>query len=383
MFKPPSTFDFRKPELWPDWKTRFQRFRIAAKLDKEDEVLQINSLLYAMGTEAEKVFNQLTFTAGEANKFDILIQKLDAYFTPKVNIIHERSLFHSRIQQADENIEAYVRALHDMAARANFRDKDETIRDRLVLGVKDRELSQKLQMTPELTLKMAVDMARQQEQVKEQMTAQRSDNLDAVSVHGPSRGNAGGQRSGDQRNNRGNAGDQRRGDQRNYRGSRRGRRGRGGAADGQRSGQPCPRCGRDKHDGTVCPAMGKTCRGCGKTNHFQRVCRSRAAVDAVTTDSYFLGSLNSEPEDPPWRVSLLIAERVVSFKIDTGADVSVISETDWKQMSPRPKLHASRAKLDSPGGPVRNLGQFIAKTDLKGKPVSFRVFVLEGKRIVS
>ena len=40
---PPEKLDFAKPQEWPDWKQRFERFRCATKLNKEDEVLQINA----------------------------------------------------------------------------------------------------------------------------------------------------------------------------------------------------------------------------------------------------------------------------------------------------------------------------------------------------
>ena len=70
MFKPPECFTFAKPELCKEWKQRFSRFRIASKLDKEPETIQINSLLYSMGSEAEKVFVQLTFAEGEADQYD-------------------------------------------------------------------------------------------------------------------------------------------------------------------------------------------------------------------------------------------------------------------------------------------------------------------------
>jgi hypothetical protein len=41
MFKPPPAFDFQSPELWRDWKTRFERFRIATELDKKREIMQV------------------------------------------------------------------------------------------------------------------------------------------------------------------------------------------------------------------------------------------------------------------------------------------------------------------------------------------------------
>ena len=66
-----------------------------------------------------------------------------------------------------------MRALSELAERTNFHDKDITIRDRLVLAVVDKELSEKLQLTPDLTLKKAIDMARQSEELKFQLAAQR------------------------------------------------------------------------------------------------------------------------------------------------------------------------------------------------------------------
>ena len=56
---------------------------------------------------------QLTF-AEEADQYEKVQEKLDDYSTPKVYIIHERSIFHRRDQDMDENIECYVRALHDL-----------------------------------------------------------------------------------------------------------------------------------------------------------------------------------------------------------------------------------------------------------------------------
>ena len=107
-------------------------------------------------------------------------------------------------------------------------------------------------MTADLTLKMAVDIARQQEQVKAQMAEQRHEgSVDAVNVHGQS-GSTGGHQG-----SRGGIGS-RQGGARGHHGGHH----RGGGADGQHSSssQPCTRCGRDKHQGTACPAMGKTCR---------------------------------------------------------------------------------------------------------------------------
>ena len=169
---------------------------------------------------------------------------------------------------------------------------------------------------------------------------------------------------------------------------------------GQRGDQRCQRCGL--YHGTWCPAVGKTCRNCGNLNHFQSVCKSRAnrkqihnvnvnsdvedesakvhEQDTRYVNTFFIGSLDDANDDvPPWRIDLRINDLDVNFKIDTGADVSVITESQWKKMRPRPKIHTTQAKLESPGGKVETLGQFVAKTSWRGKQTNLRMFVLKNK----
>ena len=105
---PPEKLDFAKPQEWPDWKQRFERFRCATKLNKEDEVLQINALNYTMGKEAEHVFKAFTFAEGDEEKYAKVIEKFEEHFVPKKNIIHERACFHRRVHREGETVEAFI-----------------------------------------------------------------------------------------------------------------------------------------------------------------------------------------------------------------------------------------------------------------------------------
>ena len=71
----------------------------------------------------------------------------------------------------------------NLPKKAAFTEKDVAVHDRLVVGLKDRERSEKLQLQPDLTLKAALTRARQHEQVKLQLTEQRS-TADAVQSGG-------------------------------------------------------------------------------------------------------------------------------------------------------------------------------------------------------
>ena len=53
----PEKFDFSRQEEWPKWSRRFERFRQASGLAKEEEESQINTLIYAMGDQADDILN--------------------------------------------------------------------------------------------------------------------------------------------------------------------------------------------------------------------------------------------------------------------------------------------------------------------------------------
>ncbi|KAL5499382.1 hypothetical protein EMCRGX_G010781 [Ephydatia muelleri] len=107
----------------------------------------------------------------------------------KRNVIYERAKFNLRKQEDGEPVDDFVTTLYSLAQYCNFGDlHDEMIRDRLVVGLRDANLSEKLQLDSELTLEKAIAMARQSESVKLQQATVRGEQkivnveLEAVSV---------------------------------------------------------------------------------------------------------------------------------------------------------------------------------------------------------
>ena len=84
------------------------------------------------------------------------------------------------IRKRGRSVEEYIRHLYELSEYANFEDRESSIRDRLILGLLDQELSEKLQLESELTLAKATQIARQSELVKQQTGEQRG--LDHPSV---------------------------------------------------------------------------------------------------------------------------------------------------------------------------------------------------------
>ncbi|KAL6482004.1 hypothetical protein MHYP_G00100840 [Metynnis hypsauchen] len=234
-FNPPSEFKFDRPADWPEWKQRFSRYRLATKLSKDNGEIQVSSLIYSMGSEAEKIFSSFHFASEEEGKdFDAVLKKFDEYFIPRRNVIHERACFYQRSQQQGETAEQYIRVLYELAEYCEFGDKrDEHIRDRLVVGIQD--LSRKFQLKVDLTLAEVIDQARQAEEITKQISLQSNPpeaqyaNVNVLHHHGSPQSD---------------------------RRSRREQWQSSGSHQGHYKAENCGRCGKPKHnDMKRCPAL--------------------------------------------------------------------------------------------------------------------------------
>ena len=168
--EPPGPFNFAKPDEWPRWKRRFEQFRSASKLSAEGNPQQINTLLYCLGEEAESVLTSAGCEVGDDMPYATVMNALDAHFKVRRNVIFERARFNRRSQKDGESVEQYITELYSLVEFCEYGAlKEEMLRDRLVVGISDLALSEKMQTDPTLTLESAKKMARQKKAaVKEQ-----------------------------------------------------------------------------------------------------------------------------------------------------------------------------------------------------------------------
>ena len=58
----PEPFCFSRPEEWEKWIRRFERFRIASGLVSRDEEVQVSTLIYAMGYQADDILRSFALS---------------------------------------------------------------------------------------------------------------------------------------------------------------------------------------------------------------------------------------------------------------------------------------------------------------------------------
>ena len=166
--QPPAPFNFSKPDEWPKWRKRFEQFRSASGLNAEGEPRQVDTLLYCMGEEAESVLLSTNITADKRRQYSEVLSKFDSYFEVRRNTIFERARFNRRAQKQGESVEQYITELYYLIEFCAYGAlKDEMLRDRLVVGIQDLSLSEKLQADPTLTLEKAKTQIRQKAAVKD------------------------------------------------------------------------------------------------------------------------------------------------------------------------------------------------------------------------
>ncbi|KAF2347283.1 hypothetical protein FHG87_021961, partial [Trinorchestia longiramus] len=142
--RPPQKLNFQDPN-WDAWRSCFQSFRAETKLDQEKQDIQIATLRYSMGPESEKVFETFNMDPNTLT-YDQVLAKFDWFFkAKKKNVITLRRSFQNRMQKPKETVQDFCDSLKESALECEFPDAEERVRDQFIFGVKNKNLSQKLE----------------------------------------------------------------------------------------------------------------------------------------------------------------------------------------------------------------------------------------------
>ena len=152
--KPPESFAFEEPnapQRWARWQKQFQTYFTAAELSGKSKEVQVARLLNAAGAEAQEIHELFTFaTDDEKKEYTIVLQKFEEYCRPKKNVIYERFKFWSRSQKEGESFDPWLKDLRLMAKDCEFAEEENMIRDKVVYGVYDKKVQERMLRNYEL-----------------------------------------------------------------------------------------------------------------------------------------------------------------------------------------------------------------------------------------
>ena len=364
----PKSFD-GTAESWPKWKARFERYRICVGLARQPDREQVSMFLYSMGEIADDLL--ITMDVNEQTiTFDELVIKFDGHFGARKNTITARARFNKRYQRAGEKIDSFIQDLHRLADDCEYEGlKEQLIRDRIVAGVSDDDLSDKLQSLADLTLDVAIRQARQAESRKEEQEILRGKATGSVNAikskktfqpkpksHSPPR----------PRHPKPNPKTPHK-------------------KHGPRRPDKCGKCGKGPHKREDCPARYEECFSCKRKGHYSFYCpdkkgKARAVHEvgeySEDSDEFFMGTLDSV-EDEFWSATVSVNGKETKFKLDTGAAVTAADRSIVGDAT----LQPATRRLTGPGNkPIDVIGCFESELRYREHSIKETIFVIENQK---
>ncbi|UYV72148.1 K02A2.6-like, partial [Cordylochernes scorpioides] len=370
QIQPPETFDFSTPNEWPKWRKKFERYLVVRGMKKKEEADKIDLFVYLMGDRADDIFRTFKFEKEkEAKKIDSVLKAFDSHFCVRKNIIYERAKFNSRIQEDREPVDEFITSLYKLADSCEFEGlHEQLIRDRIVVGVRDKALSERMQMDSELTLEKAVKMVRQQEAVRQQQVdLQRPSTSQKVNQV---KFNSKKQSPKQQQSSR--------------------------KKKSAKTRSRCPKCGGFTHrEGQACRAEGQRYNLCSKTGHFANCCPEKQAktaeVKAVSELDEEIGFLlevaaledSSNLDDDEgecrrrWTAEIQVNGKQVKFKLDSQADVTCVHLCLLKKIMGQQRIVESDINIRAAEfSELQTVGMFISTLRNGNYEIKEKIYVI-------
>ena len=357
-------------ENWKRFKQRYNLFNVATGMSEKDDKAQCSLLLHCIGQNALKIYNSFTFPEGDEMNLKEVMKKFESYCNPRKNVTYERYKFFTRTQQNSETIDHYAAELRNLTQSCEFKElTDSLIQDRIICGMQDSHVRERLLRQVDLTLDKTLSICRAAEQTRKQVQEMgNSDEKIAVDFMKNS-----GAKSKIQKNK----------PKQSFTGQKKPLSQNQKQKSSQQSKNPCSRCG-NFHGQGQCPAVGQLCRKCGKRNHFSKCCKTPTSkVNELRENEntqFVVDSIENESERE-WKVQIEVNQTQVQFKIDTGAQISTLSETEFQKLKPKPKLHPVKTNLRGySGNPIPSKGKCYTEVKYKGITHNMAFFVVPGNR---
>lgn len=335
---PTPKMDWDSTNLPDGWRRFRQHVELmfTGPLKAKSEEEKCSFLLLWIGVKGRDISNTWTLTADESKTLKTYYDRFTEYLTPKANPIFARYKFHEKTQGSSESFEHFVTELKLLVKDCGYTNSDEMVRDRIVFATNSPRVREKLLSNgPELTLEKAIDIARSHELSQAQLKAMANECQVHHKIVKP--------------------------------GARRGASNK--PKDHQKNQErACSTCGGNHSYTTECPAKGKQCMKCKKFNHYARVCKTKPqtqnrvryknvhTVEEVDEDydsELYVDTITAEEEDEESAyadIGLGPQNRQLKFKLDTGAQASIIPATAFATLMPKTQLKAPDHRLTGYGG---------------------------------
>ena len=164
------------------------------------------------------------------------------------------------------------------------------------------------------------------------------------------------------------------------------------ASDSQKFKRMCSRC-NTSHKYRECPAYGQKCHKCHGLNHYAVCCTDRLGRKSKNVQVVAQAWCESDESDEEFYVSAVtgtgsewfslvqIGDSLVTFKVDTGAQVNILNMSNFKCLRRKPTLLDKHVKLKTYNDePVETVGVCVVQATVKGQKYNVQFIVVPKDR---
>ena len=314
---PLEIHDSNAADKWRKFLAAWENYALATELGGKPQPVQVATLLTVIGEDGREVYSTFRDWAQDGDDRRILpvLRKFAEYCQPRKNVPFERYKFNKRTQESGESYEQYKTTLRKLSEACEFDTitPNEILRDRLIFGIHDTKVRERLLRETNLTLIKTDEICRAAESMTEQMLIVGQSNDATTSVHAV----------------------------RKFSGQKKRMTKEASRSTKSEAAKECWNCGRQhgRQPMELCPAFGKSCDLCGKLNHFANKCRqkrsgsTRNSVRAIgEPDEVFPVREGATLLDDSHCVTLkLDSGNYIRFQIDSGAQCNVLPLKMYKR----------------------------------------------------
>ena len=144
MFRPPEPLNLEGnvSENWRLFKQKFENFMVATDLSDKEDKKKLAVFQNLLGDEALELFN--SFDDAKKATLALVLAEFENYCAPKQNVIFERFLFNSIVQKEGQSFDSFLTELRKGIKNTKYKDPEDMIRDRIVIGSLSKEVQEKL-----------------------------------------------------------------------------------------------------------------------------------------------------------------------------------------------------------------------------------------------
>lgn len=351
------------------FKQSFEIYACANELSSKKPEVQAAILLNLIGEDALDLYNTFNLSEADSKDFEKILSAFENYMDPRKNVVVQRYRFNSRIQEPSEPFEHFLLDLKKLIKNCDFKDQQNSLlRDRLVLGVSDKALQERLLRDPDLPLDSTIKLCRaaelgkiQSDCIKNQISETNQFSLGLNTV-----------RSKQSTFNRSKV----KNDRPTHKYIPIHQKSSFSSEAEATMPYQCKKC-NNKHIRANCPAYGKKCFVCGKLNHFAVGCKNKTVRGARELYEHDLNSFSVPVQNDgsfnrpnsnehliidgiktstsgfnlrEWLQVIRVEDIPIEFKVDTGAEVNILPLRLFRSVNNQFKVQPTNVILETYGG---------------------------------